>query len=138
MTFFSEFPKVQKLFLMLLVNAILIYVTIYVMLSTIFVPSPGFTKQSTISNKCGRFPEEKDIFIDNIVWQVLDTPIGFIKLLNAYVDDRWNKTEVIINANGPKMYPKPISFYCQFWYSNSDEPIIVNTSTVQSLWRPRE
>lgn len=90
------------------------------------------------SKTCGRYPQESDILFDNINWQVLDTPAGMIKLLNAYMDRRFNETVVKINSNGPKVYAHTLNIFCQFWMSDTSVPYIVRSMEIQSLWTKRE
>lgn len=131
-----SFNGLRKLFLLLILNAVMIYI----MLSTIFLVRPQANEAAIFPKTCGIYPQEEDIFIDNIVWQVFETPMGFIKLLNAYVDRRWNQTDIIINGNGPKTawHPRRMKVFCQFWFDDTSEPLIVNASTIQSLWVDRK
>lgn len=92
-------------------------------------------KNEKIKQICGRFPEEKHIMTDNVVWQVLEIPKkGFVKILNAYLDQRQNKTVVRINVNSPPLENQKDIFYCQFWFVNNSQPYIVRTSNIRTLW----
>ena len=83
---------------------------------------------------CSRYPEERDIFIDNLIWQVLETPKGFVQLLNAYLDTRWNQTVVRVNANGPHFNKENDTIFCQFWFDKASPPYVVRASDFQILW----
>lgn len=78
--------------------------------------------------QCGRYPDEQDILIDNVVWQVLEMPKGFVKLLNAYLDMRRNKSIVRINANGIHLNMSRDTIYCQFWFEKESRPVIVKST----------
>ena len=98
----------------------------------IFIFNP---KSEKIKQICGRFPEEKHIMIDNVVWQVLELPErGFVKILNAYLDQRQNQTVVRINVNSPPLENQEDILYCQFWFANNLQPYIVKTSNIRTLW----
>jgi hypothetical protein len=58
----------------------------------------NYVRKSEVT--CGRWPQEQDITIDNIIWQVLSIPKGFYKLMNAYLDTRENKTIVRVSLIG--------------------------------------
>ena len=83
---------------------------------------------------CARFPEENEIFIDNLVWQLFETKGGFVKLLNAHLDTRWNSTVVRVNANGPKINFAEDSIYCQFWIDSKTPPLVIKVTETISLW----
>lgn len=99
---------------------------LYVILYTIVKP------------KCGCFPSEKDILIDNVMWQILELEVGFLKLLNAYYDSRWNGTFVKINVNGPEINIQKHKIFCQFWIDEGVGPIVVEASKYQVLMDRRE
>lgn len=81
---------------------------------------------------CGRFPQQKHIKVDNVVWQVLETPYGTVKLLNAYLDTRQNRTVVRVNANSMKMNTTMI--FCQFWFNEDSPPRVVQASETVRMW----
>jgi hypothetical protein len=83
---------------------------------------------------CGRLPREENILIDNVVWQVLETPFGFIHMLNAYLDARWNRTVVRINVIAPPLNITTQKFYCQFWFDKESQPLVVEASEFQTMW----
>jgi hypothetical protein len=82
-------------------------------------------------NSCGRFPREENILIDNVIWQVLETSFGFVYLLNAYLDTRWNKSIVRINAISPQLDIKNHKLYCQFWFDEKSQPMVMEASEYQ-------
>lgn len=92
-------------------------------------------EQSQVSRKnCSRYPRDEDIFTDNLIWQVFELPRGFIRLLNAYLDDRNNHTIVRINASGMKLDLKKDKIFCQFWFENTEEPYVVQASEYLLMW----
>jgi hypothetical protein len=89
-----------------------------------------------IENCDPHFPDEKDLFIDNFIWQILQSPSGHLRFLNAYLDTRPSKAVVRINSNGPKVYLEKIKVFCQFWYEKHNEKAelrVVQASEVQTL-----
>lgn len=83
---------------------------------------------------CGRFPEENNILIDNVIWQVEQGSVGFIYLLSAFLDSRWGESVVRILINAPKER-NGTEFYCQFWFEkNKLEPLVVKASEVQATF----
>jgi hypothetical protein len=96
----------------------------------------NFNPKSEKSDQiCGRFPKEKHIMTDNVVWQVLELPNkGFMKIMNAYLDQRQNQSVVRINVNSPFLENQKDSFNCQFWFANSSQPYIVGVSNIRTLW----
>lgn len=87
--------------------------------------------------KCGRFPKQTDIEFDNEMWQVHVNSDGLLFLWNAYLDLRWNKS-VVINAIGAGINLGPENFFCQYWFKNRDEPIVVQAYKFQNTWRTSE
>jgi hypothetical protein len=83
---------------------------------------------------CGRYPEEQHILIDNVVWQALELPNGFVKLLNAYLDTRHNKSVVRINVNGIELKNESDTIFCQFWFDGSTHPYVVKPSAIDLMW----
>lgn len=83
---------------------------------------------------CGRFVREENIFTDNVIWQVFETPQGFFYILNAYLDGRWNQTIVRINVLGPLITIGSNKLFCQFWFDEHLEPVAVEASEYQTLW----
>lgn len=83
---------------------------------------------------CGRYPSKDDIAIDNKIWQILEMPKGSLKLLNAYLDTRHNERIVRVNANGVKLDIKKDKIFCQFWFDESSDPIVIKSSEYLLLW----
>jgi hypothetical protein len=82
---------------------------------------------------CGRYPKEEDILMDNVVWQVAPTAAGFVYLLNAFLDTRWNCT-VRVLLNAPKDM-KQTKLFCQFWRENDKtQPVVVEANTFFSIF----
>jgi hypothetical protein len=86
------------------------------------------------STICGRFPSEQDITLDNTIWQVLEISRGFVKLMNAYLDERQNQTVVRINANSIPLNISQDNIYCQFWFDDETQPLIVKASEYALMW----
>lgn len=83
---------------------------------------------------CGRYPNENDIFRDNVYWQISKTPKGFMKLLNAYLDTRMNKTFIRVTAISAELELSNDTIFCQFWFKNYPAPYIVKASGAHMLW----
>lgn len=90
-----------------------------------------------MSSKCGRYPKDSEVPIDNMMWQILRNPSGFLYLMNAYLDLRWNKT-VVVNAIGAGLKLTVDKIFCQYWFEEQEQPIIVKALNLQSLWRFRK
>jgi hypothetical protein len=86
-----------------------------------------------VTKTCGRYPTEDRILSDNVHWQVLEFSGGFIRILNAYLDLRQNKSVVRLNVNS-KVLESSTIFHCQFWYNEDDPPVIVETTKVLLMW----
>ena len=102
------------------------------LLATNFFDS--FKNERSKDLTCGRYPEEGDVFTDNIIWQVLQTSFGFIYLLNAYLDERWNQRIVRVNIISQKLNISSQKLFCQFWFDDKSTPIVVEASEFQSIW----
>lgn len=97
-------------------------------------------KNKTELEKCGRFPEEKDIFTDNSIWQVMQHPKGFVKILNAYLDTRpdkrRNSTVVRLNVISVMLNDTEEDVvYCQFWFDGKAEAAVVKATEIWLMWR---
>ena len=86
------------------------------------------------SKNCGRFPVDSDIIHDNEFWQILEMPNGFIKLFNAYLDERANKTVVRVNVHSHKLNISRDVIYCQFWFEDKRQPFVVRALNFTLLW----
>lgn len=89
---------------------------------------------------CGRFPQEKDIIIDNHIWQTLFAPNETYRLLNAHYDDRRNETNVRITMLMEVIGNKTIDLYCQFWLDEEPGtiPIVVKATQIIKIYPDRE
>jgi hypothetical protein len=87
---------------------------------------------------CGRFPSENDIFRDNVYWQISNTPKGFMKLFNAYLDMRMNKTVVRVTAIHAGLDLANDTVYCQFWFKDYPSPYVVKAKEALLLWQRGE
>jgi hypothetical protein len=85
---------------------------------------------------CGRLPQKKDITIDNVIWQVLEIPKGFYKLMNAYMDARLNQTIVRVSVIGNWLNYTQDVIFCQFWFDDLPEsqPIVVEATQFILMW----
>jgi hypothetical protein len=82
---------------------------------------------------CGRYPRKSEISYDNEVWQLLETSNGSVFLLNAYLDERWERKVVKINAIAPEL-SKNERFFCQFWLDEATAPFVTETTEFQTQW----
>jgi hypothetical protein len=83
---------------------------------------------------CGRFPSAEYVTIDNLYWQVLQTPNGFVNIYNAYLDLRQNKSVVRINVDAICLNESR-KFYCQFWKDEVSAPTVVKATEKLLAWR---
>lgn len=120
--------KLKRLFLCFIFVSV--FISVYVFDRLLYSNPPTNLKETT----CGRYPHETDILVDNIIWQVLDAPYGFVYLLNAYLDQRWNRTIIRINIISPEIDIATQKLYCQFWYDENLPPIVIEATEFQSLW----
>ena len=104
-------------------------------LLTFFLLQPKDLKSEKYE-RCGQFPREEYILWENAIWQVAQTSKGFVKLLSAHLDTRFNKTHVKVFANGPSLSNRKRQFqlFCQFWYENDvTKPFIVLASEIKNV-----
>lgn len=120
----------RKLFLVFAILAILV---VYDFLNIEVTDNNDFDRINP-TGSCGRYLKDEEIFIDNLIWQILEIPSGFVRLLNAYLDDRNNKTIVRINASGIKLDMSKDKIFCQFWSENIKEPHVVQASEYFLMW----
>lgn len=83
---------------------------------------------------CARFPVESKIVRDNEFWQELKLSSGFVKLFNAYLDERMNKTVVRVNVNGVELNSSRDVIYCQFWFEDKRQASVVRALNYTYLW----
>jgi hypothetical protein len=86
-------------------------------------------------HSCGRFPTEKDIAIDNVIWQVAEHPKASIKILNAYLDLR-QKSVVRINVSS-KPLDNTTELYCQFWDETGKQLSVVHVTEIIQMRREK-
>lgn len=103
-----------------------IFLTLTLVILTLFY-SKNWNENMSSKISCARFPQDEDIFIDNVIWQLLQTSQGLVKLFNAYLDKRWNKTIVKVFVNGPvhSNSSKNETIFCQFWFENNMNRVLV-------------
>lgn len=84
---------------------------------------------------CGRFPQEHDIFIDNVFWQLLETNRSFFRLFNAYLDTRWKQMDVKVLASGFRTNEEDETVFCQFWFENDvTSPLVIAASQFETFY----
>lgn len=125
--------NVQNLF-KLIFFAVVIYFFISVAFSDIKLESYSEKDEENDNRACGKFPQERDIFVDNVIWQVLQTPRGFLKLLNAYLDTRFNKRIVRVNVSSYVLNKKSDLIFCQFWFDDQSGPYVVRATGFILMW----
>lgn len=99
-----------------------------------FYTSKNDRELMNLNSSCGRYPRQEDIFTDNLIWQVLQTPSGFTYLLNAYLDARWNKTIVRVNAISRPLNITTQKLFCQFWFDEKSPPAVIEASEYQKTF----
>ena len=72
--------------------------------------------------------------LDNVIWQVMWHPKGDVKILNAYLDLRQNKSVVRINVSSVPLNNSDV-VYCQFWYNDRHEPTVVRAVDILQMRR---
>ena len=72
--------------------------------------------------------------IDNVIWQVMEHPKGYVKILNAYLDQRQRKSVVRINVSSIPLNNSDV-VYCQFWHDNAHEPTVVRAVDILQMRR---
>lgn len=88
------------------------------------------TRKKNSQIQCGQFSNESDIERDNEFWQIFRTHDGIIfYLLNAYVDDRGNKSVAIIVMEIGSASDQR-KFYCQFWMKDETDVVAVSEATL--------
>lgn len=89
---------------------------------------------------CGRLPQQEHITIDNVIWQVLEIPNGFYKLMNAYLDERENRKIVRVSAIGNRLNKTKDEIFCQFWFDENPEtqPFVVRATQFIMIWPESE
>jgi hypothetical protein len=84
---------------------------------------------------CGRFPTEAQITVDNLFWQILELPKGFVNILNAYVDLRQNKSVVRVNVISFELNVNVTDvIHCQMWFGEEKSPKVVRAREVLLIW----
>jgi hypothetical protein len=109
---------------------------IYFDKSSIYDAIPRFDmmKLKVIAARCGRFPTVEHVTIDNLYWQVLQMPNGFISIYNAYLDLRQNKSvvRVLVLAHGGNLSTDQL--YCQLWRDETTAATAVRPSEIMLMW----
>lgn len=79
-------------------------------------------------------PSERKVFIHNMIWQVVETSKGILFLLNAYIDDRENKTIIRVNVNGIELNLTSDVIFCHLWFNGSSEAKTVRATEIILMW----
>jgi hypothetical protein len=83
---------------------------------------------------CGRFPADSEIIRDNEFWQEMKMSNETVKLFNAYLDTRMNKTFVRVNVNSIHLNITHDTIFCQFWFEEYTKPYVVKALNYTYLW----
>lgn len=129
----AKVENFQKLFSFLFICKVLVICMTFFLIQQSTKPEYN-SEESQKTTSCGRFPKEEHILDENVVWQVLEMPKGFVNLLNAYLDDRMNRTIVRINASGIKLNITVDAIFCQFWFDEISEPQVVKATQYLLIW----
>lgn len=85
---------------------------------------------------CARFPSIYDIEFNNVYWQTLTTVNGTFHLYAAYYDVRkLSRIGPAVRILGVINRIEPtVRTYCQFWFDNHREPVVVRTMEYKYIW----
>jgi hypothetical protein len=110
-------------------------ITFFSVIGTFILLQKQSQREELNSSKisCGRLPQEEDILVDHVIWQALLTPRGSYRLLNAYFDDRQNKTVVRVIMIGDQLNVTKDEFYCQFWLDEEPDSVPIVTKATQYI-----
>lgn len=74
--------------------------------------------------KCGHFPVKSDFFMMSQFWQVFNTPKTLFMIFKAFYDDRKrNEVKILVYSSN---FVTSEKLYCQFWYGNNKEHMVVS------------
>ena len=110
--------------------------TVIIVINLIFLKWMYSFSRTHKKFQCTKFPQPEDIIIDHEIWQVLTTPKGNYKMMNAYVDDRENRTIIRVLLAGPELDITKDNLYCQFWFDDSPDaaPFVVKATEYFFTW----
>ncbi|KAK4872700.1 hypothetical protein RN001_014729 [Aquatica leii] len=93
-------------------------------------------KQLQLNETCAKFPSLFNIEFQNIYWQNLRSTYGHYQLFAAYLDTRpANPHGLTVRISAMVNQIEPIRLmYCQIWFTNSQQPVIVQTLKYDLLW----
>ena len=95
-------------------------------------------RKMQINDSCAPFPDIYDLRF-NKYWQVMESSNGSYHLYAAYLDIRE------LNLLGPtvrllamidRMEPWYLETYCQLWFNETLEPLIVKVEPIYLIWSP--
>lgn len=85
---------------------------------------------------CAKFPSVLDLEFNNLYWQTLHSSNGTFHLYGAYYDVRkLSRIGPAVRILGMIDRIEPtIKTYCQFWFSEHTEPVVVKTMEYKYIW----
>lgn len=88
------------------------------------------------NDTCAKFPSIYDIEFNNLYWQSLHSSNGTFHLYGAYYDIRkLSRIGPAVRILGMINRIEPtIKTYCQFWFSNHKEPVVVKSMEYKYIW----
>lgn len=93
-----------------------------------------YLKYSTVEESSWK-KAAREIFIDNAIWQVLESKYGFIYIFNAYLESRFNETFVLVNIQAPKLNITTQKLFCKVWFGEDDlHPVLVEAVQYQIMY----
>jgi hypothetical protein len=114
------------------VSISLVFITAIFILFNINVQNQEKTRTGEF--ECDSLRKPREIILDNVIWQVMKTRRGRINLLNAYLDSRFNRKVVRINALGPNFNETYRDIHCQFWFDDGKVKV-VRVFRFFNLWK---
>lgn len=88
------------------------------------------------NESCAKFPSVYDLEFNNLYWQSLHTSNGTFHLYGAYYDVRkLSRIGPAVRILGMINRIEPtIKTYCQFWFSEHKEPVVVKSMEYKYIW----
>ncbi len=88
------------------------------------------------NDTCAKFPSVFDLEFNNLYWQSLHSSNGTFHLYAAYYDvRRLSRIGPAVRILGMINRIEPtIKTYCQFWFADHKEPVVVRTMEYKYIW----